>query len=337
MKKTIFTLMTAAAALLMASCSNADQEFDDYNYQTVYFANQNVVRTITLGDDVYPTDLDNQHKFQVYATLGGVWKNREARTVQVALDPSLCNNLSFASNGNAVTALPSDYYKLESNTITIEEGQIMGCITVDLTDKFFADAKSNDLNYVLPLRIVNAGDSVLKGKDYVLYALKLKNKYTGSWLSRGTDVIDLNGTVSTVIRHAEYVEKDEIRYLTTAGLNVCNYALSNTVAVDVQDASGAVKKDNKTLSCNLLLTFDASDNCTVTTNTADCVVSGNGKWEYQAAKKAWGDKDRDQLVLNYKVRYNYTDNGTQKYKTYECKDTLVMQSRLSKKELFTTK
>lgn len=316
MKKKIFTLMTATVALLMASCSNADQEFDDYDYQTIYFANQKVVRTITLGDDVYPTDLDNQHKFEVYATLGGVWTNRQPRTIQVAVDPSLCTGLQFSSNGNAVTALPSDYYNLESTTITIEKGQIMGCVTVDLTDKFFADAKSNDLNYVLPLRIVGAGDSVLADKDYVLYALKYKNKYTGSWLSRGVDVTDDNGTVSTVVRHTQYLENDEIRYLTTQGLGVCNYAMNSDV--------------------NLVLTFDGSDNCTVSTNTVGYQASGSGLWERQAAIKAWGDKDRDQLILTYKVRRDYEDNGIAKYKTYECKDTLVMQSRLNKKETFTT-
>lgn len=54
MNKTLKMLATLALPLTLAlgfaSCENGDKEFDDYDYQTVYFAQQNPIRTITLGE-----------------------------------------------------------------------------------------------------------------------------------------------------------------------------------------------------------------------------------------------------------------------------------------------
>ena len=52
------------------------------------------------------------------------------------------------------------------------------------------------------------------------------------------------------------------------------------------------------------------------------------------AKKAWGDKDRDLIELQYTVTYTYTDKGVTHVKKYTCKDNLVMQSRENKYETF---
>ena len=308
----------------ITSCENGDIEFDDFEYQTVYFSQQTPIRTITLGDDVYDRTLDNEHCFEVYVTLGGVWKNRIDRVIGVVVDNSLCTNKKYA-DGTEVTPLPENYYQLGSNNITIPAGQIMGAVKVQLTDAFFADPKATSLHYVLPLRIVTSNDSILEGKDYTLYALNYKNKYHGCWISHGTDEINTNGVITTVVREAEYLEKNELRYLTTLGLGVSSYAVETVV--DANDTK-------ETLHCNLILTFDANDNCTITTTSENCSVSGSGKWERQGAKKAWGDKDRDQLTLNYTLTYNYTDKGQACYQTYKSNDILVMRDRESKFETF---
>ena len=332
MKKRIFRLfcvciMSGAVSVALTSCENKEVEFDDFEYQTVYFAKQTPVRTIVLGDDIYDRTLDNEHRFQVYATLAGVWKNRETRTIQVAVDNTLCNGLSF-DNGEPVEALPASYYQLQGNTITFKEGEVQGCVDVQLTDAFFNDPKSLTLNYVLPLRIVSAKDSLLEGKDYTLYAVNYINKYDGCWISHGTDQINLNGQTFTLLREAEYLEKNELRYLTSRSLTSCNYELQTEV-----EADGTIK----VLKANLILSFDGSDNCTITTDTPDCVVSGSGKWERLGAKQAWGGKDRDQLTLNYTLTYNYTDGEQACYKTYQSNDILVMRDRQSKLETFTVK
>ena len=72
--KRIYAFICGICALsAFTSCENKEVEFDDFDYQTVYFAKQTPIRTIVLGDNVYPTELDNQHQFEVYATVGGVW------------------------------------------------------------------------------------------------------------------------------------------------------------------------------------------------------------------------------------------------------------------------
>ena len=68
MNKTIMKCMVLG--LLFAGCENGDKEFDDYEYQTISFATQTPIRTITLGEDVYPTEQDNEYRMQIIATLG---------------------------------------------------------------------------------------------------------------------------------------------------------------------------------------------------------------------------------------------------------------------------
>jgi hypothetical protein len=354
MKKiiTISSFVCVLAVLsVFSSCKNDDISFGNYDYQTVYFANQNPVRTITLGDDVYSTELDNEHKFQIYATLGGVESNSKNRTIKVVVDNDLVKNLYY-SDGTAVQAMPADYYTLAGNTITIPSGKIMGAVDVQLNDAFFNDPKSVGVNYVVPMRIVLASDSILSGKvnegvsnpvltksgdwsiapkNYTLYAVKFKNKWHGAWLSHGVDNIDDNGTLKKVVRDAGNIERDEVRYISTTGYKTCSYPVSTLVTVMGSDG----KETTKTLSCNLILTFDANDKCKVTTNTENCTASGSGTWTHQGAKKAWGDKDRDLLVLNYQVKYNYDYSpSVMHYKTYESADSLVMRDRESKHETF---
>lgn len=338
--KTAFTLLAGAALLTTTSCENGNQEFDDFTTQTVYFAYQTPIRTITLGTDVYSTELDNQHKCQLQVTVGGVWKNRQDRMVQIAVDNSLCDGLKFA-DGTDVVPMPAAYYSIANTNVTIKAGEVRGIAEVQLTDAFFSDPKSLGLCYVIPVKITHAQDSILKGKDYMLYAVTYKNKWEGSWICHGTDEIDLNGAKSIVVREAEYLEKNEIRSLTSTSLTSCDYVLTTSVDVDTTtvNAQGqaVTSKDKKTLTAVLSLAFDGSDNCTLTTKSAGCSVTGNGSWVADGAKKAWGDRDRDLLNLSYTLTFRYTDNGVPKYKTYVTKEALVMQSRGNKFETFSTK
>jgi hypothetical protein len=316
-KNVFLSMFAVSAALLTTSCENADREFDDFDYQTVYFAYQNPVRTITLGDDdVYPTDLDNQHKMNVYVTLGGVWSNKQDRHVKIAIDNSLVDGKTF-EDGTPIVAMPENYYHLTSNEITIPSGKVMGATTVELTDAFFADAKAPSVNYVIPLKIIDASDSILESKNFTLYAVKFKNKYTGAWLSHGTDEIDENGTKKTQVREPEDFRKYDVRHLTTVSLNQCDYTLTDNIGST--PVSGTIR-----------LTFDNSDNCTLTSASENFEVTGTGKWISKGAEKAWNDKDRDLLELTYTIRYKA---GTQ-YKTISTKESLIMQTRENKLETF---
>ena len=316
-KNVFLSMLAVSAALLTTSCENGDREFDDFDYQTVYFAYQNPVRTITLGeDDVYPTDLDNEHKMNVYVTLGGVWENKQDRHVKIAVDNSLVEGKTF-TDGSPIVAMPENYYHLTSNEITIPSGKVMGATTVELTDAFFADAKAPEVNYVIPLKIIDASDSILESKNFTLYAVKYKNKYTGAWLSHGTDEIDENGTKTTQVREPEDFRKYDIRHLTTVSLNQCDYTLTDNIGST--PVSGTIR-----------LTFDNADNCTLTSASENFEVTGTGKWISKGAVKAWNDKDRDLLELTYTIRYKA---GTQ-YKQISTKESLIMQTRENKLETF---
>lgn len=352
MKKNIYLLLSMALAL--TSCHNSDWDFPDYDYTSVYFAQQTPVRTITLGDDVYDTSLDNEYKCKIYATMGGVYENNTNRIIGIKIDDSLCDHLTY-SDGSLVKALPSNYYSLASSQIVIPTGKVMGGVEVQFTDAFFNDPKSITTTYVIPLVMtdVQKADSILKGKvkegvispsrvnrsdwnvvpkDYILYAVKYKNKWHGNWLSRGIDVIDDNGTITTVERKAQYIEKDEVRVITTTAFKQVRYPVSTVVKVHGSDG----KITTKTLVCDLILTFSDDDKCVITTDTENCTATGTGVWTNEGAKKAWGDKDRDELKLKYEINFKYTqaDGQHQIYKKYTCDDTLVARDRGSKLETF---
>ncbi len=332
----IITLLTAFVTGLFTSCENGDWEFPDYEYSAVYFAYQSPVRTIVLGEDVFDTSLDNEYKCQIMATMGGVYSNEKNVEIGIRIDNALCDNLVFDNSGEAVTPMPSSYYTLSSDKIIIEKGSILGGVTVQLTEAFFNDLKSLGTNYVIPVvmtGVVNA-DSILSGipladnprrgvasdwdvqpKDYVLYAVRYINPYDANYLRRGKDVIsgDQSGTK---VRHAQYVEQDEvIAKITTRSLS--------TIAWEHQTKD----MNNITRNSVMLLTFNEQSDCTLTSETDGVAVTGTGKFVSKGDKNSWGNKDRDVLYLDYTVNYGDIQVVT--------KDTLVVRDRGVKAEWFT--
>lgn len=352
MKKTIF--LAFAAALLLTGCKNGDKEFPDFVYQTISFAHQTPVRTLTMGDDQeLDMTLDNAHQFDIMAVLGGVNTNKKDRWAEVEIDNSLVETINF-DNGEPVVAMPANYYTIANKRLVIEKGKVLGGVRVQLTDAYFADPATVGVKYVIPLRLVNASDSILVGeakddvenpnrlnkddwsitpKDYILYAVKYKNAYHGCWLSKGIDKINNNGATSQVDRRVDLWEKASLRYLTTKSLNTSVYSFEYDVPTT--DADG--NPSEKHITCNLLLTIDNNGVCSVSTDTPGCTASGSGQWTRKGEPKAWGDKDRDLLKLNYKFTIYYVANDqTRAVGTYTLESTedLVMRDRQNKFEEF---
>ncbi len=353
MKKSLFA-MIAVGMLGVSSCKNSDIDFPDYIYQTIYFAQQTPVRTIVIGeDDTAVNDLDNQHQFQVMATLGGVNDNNKSRSVDVRIAPELLNGVTFA-DGKAVKILPDNYYTLSSNTINIPKGKVRGGSVVQLTDAFFEDEASAEVTYVLPMILVNGSDSILEGKavegitapnrfiasdwevapqDYQLLAVNYKNRYHGVWLSQGKDEITVNGNVTVKDRNKQYWEKADTCWFSTIKLDASRRQFSHIVTT----INAAGEEVDSRLNCTLRLNFNDNGDITVSTTTTGCTASGSGKWTYHGAKKAWGDKDRDMITLNYEYEIPYVANElTNTVSTYKVKreETLVMRDRQSKFETF---
>lgn len=291
--------MVAALLALMASftaCENGDQTFDDYEGgTTAYFAYQSPVRTIVLGDDEYDTTLDKAHKLKILATFGGSYNGRNA-TVNVAVDNSLCDNLTFA-DGTPVKAMPKEYYQLSTTAFNFNGG-MQGGTEVQLTDDFFKDPDAVKNTYVIPLVMQNqtgfdriATGTLKEGKtgsrtnasiwetaprDYVMYCVKYQNKYSGWWLT--------NHNTST-----ENIEKASQVQITTRTLN------SSVYTVEFQEGSKILKAD-------LLLTFDDKENCTITSLTDGVTATGSGSWADNGIH-SWNNKDRDLMELNAEITF----------------------------------
>lgn len=308
-------LIPALLIAVLASC-NKEKEFPDYDYQTVYFAYQYPVRTITLGEDIFDTQLDNLHKCRIMATTGGVYSSRKDVTIGITVDNSLVNPPQIFKGGSDILLMPANYYSFASNNIVIPKGSLTGGVEVQLTDAFFNDAQAVKNTYVIPVRMsakTNA-DSILAGKDFILYAVKYVNPWHGNYLRRGKDLI--TGSVNeTKVRHQQYVENDEVNKLSTRSMKDVEFP------VVYKDQNGV------NISCTLLLTFDDAGKCTVSSATNNITASGNGSFVKKGEKNSWGSKDRDAIYLNYQVNMA----GLQVAST----DTLVLRDRAVAMETFT--
>lgn len=329
-KRTLLTFLILVAVL--ASCKNSKWSFPDYKYQSVYFAYQYPVRTITLGTS-YSVDntLDNNHEFKIYATTAGVYNNTHDVIVNFKVDTTLTDSLLFNAGGQKIKPMPASYYTLTDSKIVIPKGSLVGGVMVHLTDKFFADTTALKTTYVIPMKmtsVVNA-DTILSGqakptvsdprlavasdwsiepKNFTFYAVKYMNQWDGYYLRGGKDVI--TGAMDTTIeRDSSYVTKDQVVELTSKSLTEVNYP------VTYKDQNG------KNFNVMLDLKFNSQGNCTVSGSSSKYTASGSGKFVKDGAKNSWGGKDRDAIYLSYKV------DSQSKNLHIQTADTLVLRDR----------
>lgn len=353
MKKVIFSLV--GMAMVLSSCKNDSQEFPDYIYQTISFAHQTPIRTVTLGEDgEFDTSLDNQHIVQVCPVLGGVNTNKKDRWVEFEIDPSLIQGMSF-SDGSEMKLLPQSYYTLSPDRrVTIKKGKVLGYLDVKLEDAFFADPEAVNTCYVLPVRLTTASDSILEGtpkvegaapswvkndewsvlpKNYTLYAIKYKNKWAGAWLSKSKASGENNGVAFTSESNPANWEKADVKSISSKSLTESRYVMSHSVSY-INDKG---IKGEKNITCELIIKIDDNGNATVTTETPSCTASGSGKYTYHGALKAWNNTDRDMIELSYSyaIPYVYNEqNGTMAEYKANVTETLVARNRQNKLETF---
>ena len=334
-------LISLIIFIVFGSCTNQDWEFPDNEFQSVYFAYQYPVRTITLGDDQFDTTLDNLWRCKIMATTAGIYSNDNDIIIDFVVDNTLAENLRFGAAGGNIIPMPSNYYTLSSNNqIIIPAGSIIGGVTVQLTADFFADPASIRNTYVIPIRmtgVVNA-DTILRGrvadgvvnprraigedwavqpKDFILYAVRFVNPWHGFYLRRGQDVVSglLTGRDTTIVRANEFVERDEVISLTTQSLSDVLFPiqLRNRVGVNTP--------------LELVLSFDANGNAVVSDNSELIVATGTGRFVSRGEKNSWGRQDRDAIYLNYQVEFDGM--------TFATADTLVLRNRGVHMEVFT--
>lgn len=346
LNKYIFGLALGALSLTVASCYNADRDFPDYeDGTTAYFAYQDPVRTLILGNDIYDNTLDNAHKCQIWATMGGAYNGRTA-VVDFVVDNTLCDNLYFTDEaGNAaapVLPMPSEYYQLASKQIPYESSS-RGYVEVQFTDAFFNDPKSVENTYVIPLLMTKATgiDHILTGtpregtspartntsewdvlaKDYTLYCVKYMNPWQARYIRRGVDNVTEGNETSTIVRQdftlvnsdpGRYTENpvnanDEICSISTKDMKTCIFPVS--IKRITKDKDG---KLNAAIVCNMILTFDGNK-CTLSTADDDAEVVGTGEFIVKGTEKPeykdyqWGSMNGEPIQRDI-LRLSYNVN-----------------------------
>ena len=345
LKNYICGLALGALSLTYTSCYNADKDFPDFEGgTTAYFAYQYPVRTLVLGNDIYDNTLDNEHKCQIWSTMGGAYGGRDA-VVDIVVDESLCDSLWFTDEGgNAakpVKPMPTSYYQLASNTIRYN-GEPRGYVEVQFTDAFFADAKAVENTYVIPLRMtsVKGIDHILSGtpreglnpsrtntedwevlaKDYVLYCVKYMNPWQGKYIRRGVDNITENEVTTVNVRKDFSLVNSDTEHYTENPVNqndeVCGISTRNmTQAVFPvsmyigKDPDGSVRPTQK---CNLVLSF-SGDKCTIVSEDEDVPGEGAGEFIVKGTERPeykdyqWGSNDGKPVQRDIlRLAYNVT-------------------------------
>jgi len=345
LKNYICGLALGALSLTYTSCYNADKDFPDFEGgTTAYFAYQYPVRTLVLGNDIYDNTLDNEHKCQIWSTMGGAYGGRDA-VVDIVVDESLCDSLWFTDEGgNAakpVKPMPTSYYQLASNTIRYN-GEPRGYVEVQFTDAFFADAKAVENTYVIPLRMtsVKGIDHILSGtpreglnpsrtntedwevlaKDYVLYCVKYMNPWQGKYIRRGVDNITENEVTTVNVRKdfslvnsdtEHYTENpvnqnDEVCGISTRNMSQAVFPVSMYIG---KDPDGSVRPTQK---CSLVLSF-SGDKCTIVSEDEDVPGEGAGEFIVKGTERPeykdyqWGSNDGKPVQRDIlRLAYNVT-------------------------------
>jgi hypothetical protein len=332
--KKILIILTLFAGL--TACTNQKADFPDFDYTSGYFPYQYPVRTLVLGDYIYDNTNDNNHKFLISATMGGVYANTQDRVFDIEVASSLCANALFEATNDTIKLLPPAYYTLSSTSkLVIPAGEVNGGIEVQLKDAFFDDPLAIKMGYVLPVRIIKAAnlDSVLRGrstkvnpdprvdaqwdivpKDFTMFAINFINPYHGMYLHRGVSTVkNASATViETQVYRTKYIVDNEIWSLTTTGKNQVNVQGSIRSAL----ISGVLKMN---------LTFANDGTCTITQAAGSTfTITGNGK--FATGADTWGDKKRDAIYISYQL--------TSGSNTYSATDTLVIRDRAVKMQLY---
>ena len=309
-----------------SACKNSEMSFPDYEGgSSVYFAYQYPVRTIVLGEDVYNTDADNAHRCAIYSVSGGTYDGISA-TVDFKVDESLVSKDMYFDEAKTrqVLTMPSNYYNIEGTQL-VYSGSQNAHVDVQLTDAFFADPKSVENTYVIPLKMTSQSGAhhILTDKDFVLYCVKFINKYQAIYLRRGVDVVSDGVTTNTFVRH-KGVENDEVFDTKSTSLNTISF----NVSIINLEGKQMYDMNNNPVVCEIELTFNDNGECTVASKTAGFTASGTGHYGVKTEKLAWGNQDRDGLYLDYTIQAgNYTKMAI--------KDTLVFQTRGVKSDTFT--
>jgi len=334
-----FSLLALASGLV--GCKNGDISFDDYEGGiSVYFPYQSPTRTLVMGNDTYNTDLDNAHKCKISTIMGGSYSGQDI-TVTVAEDATLLDHIYF-KGGDKIEVMPSTHYSIPSMVMKFN-GTMQGSLEVTFTDAFFNDAKAVSGAYVIPLVIQSqtGAKRVLAGTydeevyatppqrtksdawktppmDYTLFRVNYICKYEGYFMRRITSFNGKDSIHVVMLEHESPVAVGDYYFqqgdaaIRSNYIRNANEPIVYTKTINLNKVSYNAEVGGN----NYELVLDFSNGSVSAPAGAAYTVTG-GKCEYKdlSEKKAWGNKDRDGMYIEYTV------DGV------SVKETLVLQRR----------
>lgn len=341
MKRFVNILSVGLAAVLASACY--DEYVKDFDYTSVYFANQYDLRTFVIGES---------ESFDVGVVLGGTISNTRDRVVSVTLDNSLVDGdlsvfqaydpdseteitpftaydgmmgaapigvlinpyvtnefRAMPTGFSALKPLPSAYFNVEGDlsAMCIAKGRHTATVTL----KADVDELTSNLNtvkpyYALGLRILKAdADTVLQEKSFEVIAVKYENRFFGNWYHGGKAVTVDDATGDVV---------DRLVYPTPFPQSEDEIYVLSTVGADALETNRVSKGQIPGL---LTLTFDGDDvEVLEAYGRLKIKPYGEGSHVLRAHKL----QDR-RIYLNYQID---NENGTHTIVT----DTLTFRNRI---------
>lgn len=296
--------------VLLASFPSCYEDYiKDFDYNTVYFAQQTNVRTFVVGEGM---------QIKVGVALGGVRENTSDREVSFVLNNSLLTEeilasmktevdhiKNYVSSVSELHPLPADYYTLSNNSkMIIEKGDHKGVITVKADSaKFLADANTLVANYALPFYITDAqADSILSDKRFSVIGLRYENMLFGNYWHGGvTEVKDASGNVVETIKYYTTIPSPETKVMKLQ--TVAPHSLTTS---RISDENGSFQ-----------ITLDGNNIIVGKADGSNIEVLPDGESRFNRAKLL---QDR-KIYLKYKY-----DNGDGT--TSHATDTLTFRNRI---------
>lgn len=286
-------------AILIAGCSYNDFE-TDFDYSTVYFANQKLKRTFVEGEI---------NEIKVGIVLGG----KRVNSVDEKVVYTLQDTTGFSATSYKL--LPENYYTLSSyDEFNIPSGEFSGEISMTIDPAFFQDSLSTEEEYAILFKLTDATtDSIHSGKDSLLLVLDFEHHLFGNYYHNGQVIVmdSLTGEpMDTIIYHQE----EPVTSL------VNNWFLG-TIASSTMQSRGIGQYAPSDLSGFILSV--KNDNSIGLSDNPDLIASGY-EWNIEAAD---GSNNRyDSTKKEFYLNYKFTDvlSGNECHAT----DTLTFRNRI---------
>jgi len=198
MKKILnFSLIALTIALGFSSCEGYGDYYGENDFTIVYFANDNMSRSVVLDEFDY---------IKVGCVLAGKTSNDKDEWFKYEMVDSLVDTSVYTILPQSLYTLEGDEYNGQSNTVVIPEGEMLGLMKITLKPEFFNDSKALDGKYALGFRLLDASTDSIGKSEHVL---------TFQYLSNAVGFYNHKGMAISSSDTLEYTNDD--KELTTVG------------------------------------------------------------------------------------------------------------------------